>query len=279
MNTWQSKSTIYLLVLLLLFSTGCGAATPQPTAVPTATDTPVPTNTPVPTDTPTLTDTATPTSTVTPTRTSTPDRTATAVTRATETAAEAIQNIEEELRRVNISLDPGELTWLSDRKVFLDLTSHSEAQVFPIGQDVWASNFAFGVDIGWDSSGGLAGCGLIFRSQDDLYRGHQYQFLTLRLSGFPGWDIERWQYGTWQSTVTGSVQTSQAINQDPGAVNRYILLARKNEFTVYANGEKMRTSYEGKLSEGRLAFYAFQDSGSTTCTFENAWLWAYSEAQ
>ena len=50
-----------------------------------------------------------------------------------------------------------------------------------------------------------------------------------------------------------------------------------NQFKVFING-----NYEGRyfddstsLTKGNFAFLGYQDSGTTTCTFDKTWVWVY----
>jgi hypothetical protein len=113
----------------------------------------------------------------------------------------------------------------------------------------------------------------MFRAEPDFKEGENYQFATIRLSGSPAWDIEYWNYGQWQSTLTNSIVTSQAIKEEQGSSNEYVLVAQGDQFTVYANGDRLGASYHSKLTEGQFAFLGWHESGDTTCTFENTWVW------
>ena len=56
-----------------------------------------------------------------------------------------------------------------------------------------------------------------------------------------------------------------------------VVSAVGNKFDVYINGELEGSyrDYAKKLSGGRFAFEASQNSGTTTCTFKNTWVWLY----
>ena len=94
-----------------------------------------------------------------------------------------------------------------------------------------------------------------------------------RLSGLPLWDIERYQYGQLKSVLTGRAKANQAIHEEQGSTNEIILVARGNLITVYANQICLSRVNDSRLSEGALAFVAFQNSGETTCQFDNSWVW------
>jgi len=44
---------------------------------------------------------------------------------------------------------------------------------------------------------------------------------------------------------------------------------------VYANGDRLGAFTDKTLSEGIVAYMAWQESGQTTCTFTNSWLWVF----
>jgi hypothetical protein len=256
-------------------------ATPLPTAtsLSTATETPlptatlVPTATPTPTDTPMPTDTATPVPTDTPVPTETPDRTATAAVIATESAAVVLAQIQKDLEPYNLTLDEGQLVWQSNGPTEISMNSYGEMLYKELEPPLKLGNFIAKFDITWSSTSGLAGCGMIFRADKNLSEGAQYQFVTLRLSGAPGWDIEYWNYGAWDHTVTGKVKFSDLINLEQNSTNSYIIQIVGDEFSVYANGGRMGTFYSTKQAEGTMAVLGWQESGETTCKFDNVWVW------
>jgi hypothetical protein len=265
------------LVALLFASLGCGLAASQPTPIPPLTPMPPPTETAtaLPTATQTITPSPqpspTPTATITPSRT--PQLTKTAEARAAKTASAMAKRIVDDLEPLGLNIDQGRLGWFQTRQEEIDLYEPKVYYVLSPDQTLTAANFIFSSEITWESSGGLAGCGLVFRVDGDLIRGKQYHLLTIRLSGFPGWDIEYWKDGLWQSTLNGRAMTSKAIDQSQGSTNQIVLLADGGTFTVYANGERLGRVMGPALKEGKLGFIGFQDSGTTTCLFDNSWIW------
>lgn len=277
----MNKHTISYLVWiagltwLLYGCTGTSAApieTPAPippsaTSVP-STATPVPptaTSTPEPTDTPEPTATATPT----------PDKTATAQAEATRTAEVFIAAIGKELETVGLSTDTGYLLWAQDEPVEIALDSYGQTLYEPFGNDQSASNFVLKTDITWESTGGLAVCGFIFRSDKNIEEGKQYQYRMLRLSGLPAWVIAFFQYGEFSKDIS-QIRTNGSINQDQGSTNKLILIAEGEMFTLYINDVRVGSFYDyskNKL-DGNFAFLATHESGETTCTFADTWIWA-----
>jgi len=95
----------------------------------------------------------------------------------------------------------------------------------------------------------------------------------MRLAHAPAWDIEFIRWGQWQGTLTGELKFDSIIKDDPGSTNRITLMVRGDEFTPYINGKKMMTVNHNKLLDGLVAFAAWQESGKTSCIFDNGWLW------
>jgi hypothetical protein len=291
---WQKKNprqwllAISLLFIALIVLPACalfGAAaeptnTPRPTRTPKpeATTAPAnptqppqpaqPTQPPAPTLAP-----AAPTNTVAPPAQPTLAPTAAPTAAPTQAGGAIVGQIETELQKIGLSTKTGQLGWSNDAPISLTAEGYQGVENQLIGQNLTASDFVIKTDITWESQGGLAGCGVLFRATTNLEKGAQYQFLTIRLSGYPGWDIEMWDGGKWQYTLGNQVQQNKSINQENGGTNTYMLYVKDKAFTVFINGQKTKTLTDSKLTNGVLAFHVFQDSGSTTCTFNNAWVW------
>lgn len=148
----------------------------------------------------------------------------------------------------------------------------------PFAVDLVADDFLLKADITWESTGGFAGCGFYFRSEANIEQGEQYVYEMIRLSGMPAWDIVLMEFGQPKKNVTG-VLTAGAINQDNGATNEVILMAKDGEFTVYINDQRIGTYYDyaETRSDGYFAWDAWQESGETTCRYENTWVWLMEE--
>jgi hypothetical protein len=262
-------------IALFFASLGCALASIPRTPTPTATIALTKTATPMPTATQTVTPSPqpslTPSPTLAPSRTSQLTKTIEAMD--AKTALAMAIRIVDDLEPLGLTTDQGRLGWFQTRQEEIDLYEPKVYSVLSPDQTVTASNFIFSSEITWESSGGLAGCGLVFRVAGDLIRGEQYHLLTIRLSGFPGWGIEYWKDGYWQSTLNGRAMTSKAIDQSQGSTNQIVLVADGGTFTVYANGERLGRVLGPVLKEGKLGFIGFQDSGTTTCLFDNSWIW------
>lgn len=251
---------VIVISLLILLTTGCGLAPVQPTAASTLV--PSPTSTPEPT--------ATATPTETPTPTATPDRTATAVVRATATMAARLAELAPELELVGYTTDSGTLVY--DKSVPMAMTVTHYSSYWPESViDTSLKNFILHVDIRWDSTSGLAGCGIMFRSEEDLERGARYVFEIIRLSGLPGWGMAYEKFNQVQTNLV-SKRPNDIIDDSPNSVNNIMLVVHGDLLQAYINGEKMREVRDSKISEGGIAFHTWQESGETTCVFKNTWV-------
>lgn len=243
-------------------------STPAPTQTQPATPTFNPTNTPSPTNT------LAPTDTPAPTETPTPDLAATDAAIATLAAQSLNDSLNQELENLGYTPDSGHVGWIQTYSDEITLDSYNEAIYIPFAEDLSASDFILKTEITWESTSGLAGCSLIFRSEPDIQNGEQYIFETLRLTGLPGWDIIYIKYNQVQKNVTGFL-TAGAINQEQGSTNKYVLIAEGEKFTLYVNGERIGSYYDFSKSrlEGQFAFLGWQESGESVCTYENTWVW------
>ena len=137
-----------------------------------------------------------------------------------------------------------------------------------------AKDFILKTEITWESSSGLAGCGLLFRSEPNFKQGAQYEIAFLRLSGLPAWEIAYIKEDEFQKSITG-ILTAGAIEQEQGSTNSYLLVAEGGKFTLYINDVRIGSYYDYANSqiEGRFAFTGWQESGETSCEFNNTWIW------
>jgi len=256
-------------VLCLAFSlVSCGMLAKQPEPTPSSTHTlaPTATNTPEPTATPTVTNTPK------PTKTPTPNRTKLAEEKAKKEMEAAMEKIAPVLMELGVEPGVGQLGWLSDEAIKMDVESYNETHYFPLIEEP-ISDFILDTDIIWNSTSGLAGCNIIFRAEDDYQLDGNYQFALMRLQAAPAWDIEYYNWGRWQLTLTNRLKFDSVIKDKPNSTNHVTLMARGNEFTVYINGEKKQPVNHNKLLEGQVAVAAWQESGKTSCTYTNTWLW------
>lgn len=272
-------SILFILLASMLLTACSTPTTAAPTNTPEPTNTLVPTNTPIPptetstpTETPTNTPVPTETPTPTPTKTPTPDynATKTVVAKATQDALTA--EIKAELETLGLPTE-GQLAWAGTEDQTISVSSYWESQYDLAADGKIFENFILKVDVQWDSKSGLAGCGVIFRADGKIENGKQYQLLMMRLSGAPAWDIEYYDNGKFVSNAMGEVKYNSVMDITGGATNTFYLLADKDKLSVYANGKRMGTTSSTTLTKGKIAWLTWQESGETTCSFKNAWVW------
>ncbi len=212
-----------------------------------------------------------PTATQSPTPSPTVDITAVVAQQTADALHYMEGQVQDEMTELGLPADTGHLAWFSTSNILLTTVDYQGLEFRAI-PDLTASNFILKVDIIWDTTSGLAGCALPFRADGDFKTGATYMLMLMRLSGAPAWDIEYWQDGVFERAVRAA-ELSDSIDDRAGRKNSIILIAQDNEFSVYINGDKMSTARDSKLPDGKLGFSAWQESGETTCRFENAWLW------
>ena len=255
--------------IAILLLTACASTEPTPTATPMPTETPLPTDTPTPL----------PTSTPTPTFTATPDLTVTAAVQATQARADVIEQIDAELQTIGYSTGRGSLGWISEDPEEITIRNFNWHEWITLSSGQSFSDFVLKADVTWESTSGLATCGFWFRAESDDIDAEHYKFQTIRLSGLPVWDVEYWKFNQWRGTISpgGRAISTPYLNQEQGSTNTFILVADGSLFAAYSNGHRLGQATITTLRDGLVAYYAWQDSGETTCTFDNAWLWDLSE--
>jgi hypothetical protein len=233
---------------------------------PTATALP-----PAATDTEALPPTEAPTNTIEPT--ATPDYLATEAAEATAAAAEAVTDINAELEDLGLSTE-GEFVWIQAEPVEVKLTAQDfDGLVEPLNEDLEVGDFTMGFDVTWETVTGFSGCGVVFRAED-MDRGKQIRFYAMRFSGIPNWFVDLYQYGSFQANLNW--QPSNAIKSAQGSTNHYVITIDGPNMYGYANGTRIAyATLPGSLTEGQFGFVAWEDSGETTCTYENGWIISY----
>lgn len=260
---YKSIASVTLFVILL---SGClpGAPAQDEAATTVAetdappTDTPLPSSTPPPTDTPT------------PVPTSTPDLDATSTAQAAAILSEISGFVDDE-----IPYQDGALVWQQTKSITINMSGpQSEDNFREIGENVSAGNFVFKSDVTWNASGILI-CGAIFRSEQNLDTGKQYQFYFYRLSGLPAYFIDVYEDGGFKNTISDA-KFSGDLDVSNDGTNQFVLVAQEEQFVVYINGQRQGRyfDYSKQRAEGYFAFLAWQESGKGSCMFENSWIWS-----
>ncbi len=280
--TRKAQSVILVILFAGLLLSGCSGA--PATAAPTAPPAPTSTNPPEPTATPAPTSTATqvPSPTVLPT--ATVNAAATAAANKTATMEAAVQAVAEYVKPdlLDFGIDPkaGHVAWISEDDVRLEATAYQEEKAYTLDRTVGSvSDFVLKTRVSWNSSGGLAGCGIAFRADKDLVDGAHYHFYIMRLQFHPFWDFEYHDQNQWKATFTSTTKmvSTSHLKDDKNSTNTIALVARGKEFTPYLNGVKQTPGTHDKLTDGLISLLAWQDSGKTTCKYMDTWVWVFDE--
>ena len=101
--------------------------------------------------------------------------------------AEQLAGIKSEIEEIGYSTDTGELGWVQTEAVEILVDDYMITRMHTFGDNLIANDFILKTEITWESTSGLAGCGLIFRSEPNFVKGEQYELAFLRLSGLPVW--------------------------------------------------------------------------------------------
>jgi hypothetical protein len=96
-------------------------------------------------------------------------------------------------------------------------------------------------------------------------------------AGLPAWSINYGQYNRIQSSLTGGAKTSPEIYLESMSTNEYLFVAERNLLSIYVNRESLGSVTINRLSDGYVTYYIRQESGNTTCIFDNAWIWDLTE--
>lgn len=257
--------TILGLFSLLSFFVGCTSISREVAATVTQ----LPTNTLSPTSTSTSTPTATFTSSPTP------DSAATEFALATQTTSDRLKSMEKDLKMVGYP-ETGYLAWYQTLPISVIPAVSQKMEYELVDENLVVADFIFKTDITWSATS-LQFCGFDFRAETDLENGKKYNFIFMRFSGLPAWEIDYYENGEFVKAITDRSHFSRALITDNNATNEFILVAKGNEFTVYINKVRQGTffDYGNELSAGQFALLALQDSGQSVCTYSHSWIWVF----
>ena len=254
----EMKNIVLTSILILALTAACSGPTP-PAVTPTATATHPP---------PTTTSTATSTSTPTP------DLTATAQTAATEQVAAYLEELEPILDDLGYSTSRGFLAYYDEGPYSIPLDIPASNLHEQIDSPNTYGNYILGIDLTWETEAGNAGCGLIFGAQGDIRTGESTHFVYTRFSGAPYWGFHHYRGNVFQADLLGSPFGNAAIRQSNGSTNSFVTVLQDSSITWYANDVRLGGgTMPAALLEGSLGYFAWQESGITTCTATNIWIW------
>jgi hypothetical protein len=198
---------------------------------------------------------------VTPLPSITPNAEATAAAEAT------LSPIRSALASYGIDPSQGQLGWVH-RPVTIELNSYG-AQDYATDYGILiVRNFVVQADVTWVTRTGLAGCGFVFRAdQEENFYGVGIFRGATGVAGFG-------EYRNGRVVNNGiEFRDAPATLWRNEEVNRLALVALENTFTLYVNGQFSHQISYTTLQSGVTAFAALSESGTSICTFNNGWLW------
>jgi hypothetical protein len=198
-----------------------------------------------------------------PAPSSTPDPGA----QVTATAEAMLDTIRSALPTYGLDDETGSLGWVHS-PVTVEVKTFKESAMASDYPAVVARNFLAQTDVIWLTETGLAGCGIVFRAdpQTETFYGMGLFRGGLGVAGF-----NEWSGGV--SSEWERYRDAPSTNAANGATNTIAVLAREAEFSFYVNGVPVDTVSDASLGQGSVGFAAFSESGTTTCSFTNGWLW------
>ncbi|MCI0394191.1 MAG: hypothetical protein L0332_28405 [Chloroflexi bacterium] len=139
-----------------------------------------------------------------------------------------------------------------------------------------ARDFVLAADITWNTRFGTTGCGFVIRTDGNEEAFNQYMVIATRgAQGHVGFIIM--QNG---EVLDDEITDFYATGIDPlfewqnDTTNRLVVVGRGNTFSIYTNGTKLGdVTPSVAFDRGFIAFVALNESGDTTCQYNNAWLW------
>jgi hypothetical protein len=261
--------TVFMLMVLVTACGGSQAVATEEAPAPTNTlEQPTMTMTPMPTDTPTAEPTAT------------PDAAATVAAQSTQAAGEVFSELDKLLSDSEVPYKDGHLAWQQTEPIAINMQGPSGdvASIQEIDENLTAGNFVFKSDVTWNATGWMY-CGAVFRSEANIKIGKQYQFYFLRFSGLPIWYLDVFDNGSDYLGSISNEQSARVIDVTNGAVNQFVVVAEDEKFTVYFNGERQGRFFDNSKQrmEGSFGFFAWQESGTGSCEYENSWIWSLDQ--
>lgn len=206
---------------------------------------------------------------------------ATQLVRATEDAsaaaatAEAKAPILAELPAYGVDPHQGELAWIHPP---VTIQTEGYMQYAYANQFIAtaARDFVVAADITWNTRFGTTGCGFVVRSDGNEESINQYLVIATR--GGNG----RVLFVTQRNgqVIDNESKDIYANGIDPlfewqnDTTNRVVVVGRGEVFTIYTNGTKIgEVTAQAGYDRGFVAFVALNESGDTTCQYDNVWLW------
>jgi hypothetical protein len=174
----------------------------------------------------------------------------------------------------------GQLAWNSTAPIEVSILEDEFTQEWEaIGDGESYANFVLGFDVTWDTTGPYSGCGAYLRSDGNFETGTQLLFETYRFEEYTSvWEVLHFHLGRYIDIVSSDVYESVDINGENQSTNHHVLIVNGRNVTAFANGKILgiATAPSG-MRTGEIALVAHQESDTTTCVFNNVWIWELIE--
>ena len=194
---------------------------------------------------------------------------------AAAATTEALAPIQAELSKLGLDPNVGRLGWTHEP---VTIVAEGYLQYDYANKNLLtvAEDFVMAADITWNTRFGTTGCGYVVRSDGDEEAFNQYLIIATRgANGHVGFITQRAgeiiQEESFDIYANGLDPLFEWQND---TTNRLVVIGRGNQFLIYSNGTLIgEINAISGFVKGFNAFVALNESGDTTCRFENAWLW------
>lgn len=191
---------------------------------------------------------------------------------AAEATAAAIAPIQEELPTYGIDPAEGNPGWVHP-PLNLSVEGYLEYDAANFYLGTLVGDFVISSDITWDTATGLAGCGFVLRSDGNEELPNQYLAIATRAGNGSVAFIKQIGGGFLNTQVQSVGGFDPNFDWQNGATNRLTVVARGEAITIYTNGAPIREFPAAEFDRGFVAMVALSESGTTTCDFNNTWMW------
>jgi len=184
--------------------------------------------------------------------------------------------IQAELAGYGVDPAAGQLAWIHP-SVTIQAEGYLQYDYANMFAATVAEDFVMSADITWNTRFGTTGCGFVLRTdgrEDEQF--NQYLVIATRgASGRVGFIIM--ENGTVKDDEITDIYANgidPLFEWENDTTNRLTVVARGNTFTIFTNGTNIgEVTPSVQYERGFVAFVALNESGDTTCHFDNAWLW------
>jgi hypothetical protein len=190
--------------------------------------------------------------------------------------ATRIAPIQAELASYGVDPAAGQLAWIHP-PVTIQTEGYLQYDYANMFAATVAQDFVMSADITWNTRFGTTGCGFVLRTdgrEDEQF--NQYLVIATRgAQGRVGFIIM--QNGTVKDDEITDIYANgidPLFDWQNDTTNRLTVVARGNTFTIFTNGTRIgEVTPSVQYERGFVAFVALNESGDTTCHYDNAWLW------